>query len=120
MSTGKTVAAWEHEEPVFAATFSPDGKTAATGGHKWIKIWDVATGKSIEIIEKENVVNYVAFSPYGKFLAATISAGRLKAETHLLNLASKSTVAVLKRTRRHGRHGSLQPGRKIAGLGGRG
>ena len=48
VATGKNAATLNgHTDGVEAVTFSPDGKTLASGsGDKTIKLWDVATGKN--------------------------------------------------------------------------
>jgi RNA polymerase sigma factor (sigma-70 family) len=55
---------------VTAMTFSPDGKTLATGGgDKFVRLWDVATGKELHAPTRQlGVVTAVAFSPDGKQL----------------------------------------------------
>jgi WD40 repeat protein len=59
------------------ATFSPDGKTLATGGghflRREIKLWDADTGKEIRTIRPHDAdVDSLSFSPDGKRLAAAI------------------------------------------------
>ena len=60
-----------HESVVRSVSFSPDGKTLATGsGDKTLKLWNVETGKEIRTIKgHEGVVYSVSFSPDGKTLA---------------------------------------------------
>jgi RNA polymerase sigma factor (sigma-70 family) len=55
---------------VTAVAFSPDGKTLATGGgDKFVRLWDVATGKELRVLPKHlGVVTAVSFSPDGRHL----------------------------------------------------
>jgi len=57
---------------VQSVTFSPDGKTLASGSHdKTIKLWRVADGKVIRTLkEQDYIVKSVAFSPDGKILVS--------------------------------------------------
>jgi Tol biopolymer transport system component len=75
-----------HAEPVLSVTFSPDGKTLASGGaDRCIKLWDVATGNNTVTLTGEGDRSMsVAFSPDGKTLASGSSSGT----ANLVNLAS--------------------------------
>jgi WD40 repeat protein/serine/threonine protein kinase/Flp pilus assembly protein TadD len=49
---------------------SPDGQTLATGAHRNLKLWDLATGKErTEFLGHKDIILSVAFSPDGRTLA---------------------------------------------------
>jgi WD40 repeat protein len=79
-----------HTEGVRCLTFSPNGKTLASGSADYsIKLWDVATGKNASLKMKDFSVYSLAFSPDGKTLASGDAGNRI----HLWNLSSgKSTT----------------------------
>ena len=63
-----------HLDGVYSVTFSPDGKTIASGG--WdgkVALWDASTGRNIQTITKSkpSIVISVGFSGDGKLVAAT-------------------------------------------------
>ena len=61
-----------HSSLVYSVSFSPDGKTLASGsGDNTIKLWDVTTGKEIHTLQgHSSSVWSVSFSPDGKTLAS--------------------------------------------------
>src|SRR5262249_37805991 len=55
-----------------APTFSPDGRTLATGGDPVIRLWEVATGKERHALHgHEGPVYCLAFSKDGRHLASS-------------------------------------------------
>ena len=61
-----------HADGVKSVTFSPDGKTLASGSSdQTIKIWDLASGRELRtLVGPSSNVTSVAFSPDGKILAS--------------------------------------------------
>ncbi|MGF2036696.1 MAG: hypothetical protein RMZ43_015510 [Nostoc sp. CmiVER01] len=61
-----------HDRDVWSVSFSPDGKTLASGsGDNTIKLWNLETGKEIRTLTGHHyTVRSVSFSPDGKTLAS--------------------------------------------------
>src|SRR5262245_60406753 len=71
--TGQELATLKgHGGSVFSVTFSPVGKTLASGSRdKTVKLWNTRTGQEMATLkEHDNSVWSVAFSPDGKTLAS--------------------------------------------------
>jgi WD40 repeat protein len=73
-----------HDAPVRSLAFSPDGSVLASGAGQWYpdfvprvegvetRLWDVATGKLLEVLSDDAIVppvSHLAFSPDGAILA---------------------------------------------------
>jgi WD40 repeat protein len=66
LARGQRLALWGgFDEHWFAFQFSPDGRRAATGSDKGLKVWDVAAGK-VERTLTDTPVAALAFSPDGR------------------------------------------------------
>jgi tricorn protease-like protein len=70
VQTGKErVTLKGHKDVVRSVTYSPDGKTLASGSaDQTIKLWDVQTGKEQATVQAKSMIA-VAYSPDGKTLA---------------------------------------------------
>ncbi|KFX92992.1 hypothetical protein V490_05046 [Pseudogymnoascus sp. VKM F-3557] len=59
-----------HTAKVRHIAFSPDGKLLATASFdRTVRLWDLATRKTLRVLEHNNLVRAIAFSPDGNFLA---------------------------------------------------
>ncbi|OYE03375.1 WD40 repeat domain-containing protein [Nostoc sp. 'Peltigera membranacea cyanobiont' 232] len=82
-----------HSNAVNSVSFSPDGKTLASGsGDKTIKLWNLETGKEIHTLTgHSNAVASVSFSPDGK----TLASGSLDKTIKLWNLETGKEIRTL-------------------------
>jgi WD40 repeat protein len=80
VTTGKAhVTLKGHASPVVSITFTPDGKTLASGDQTGtVKLWEVAAGKERASFQANtNAIDSLTFSPDSKTLA-TVSVGTIK------------------------------------------
>ncbi|MEG4857213.1 WD40 repeat domain-containing protein [Microcoleus sp. K1-B6] len=82
-----------HSNWVNGVSFSPDGKTLASGsGDNTIKLWNVDTGQVISTIEAHNSpITSVSFSPDGKTLASGSADNTIK----LWNVQTSKVITTL-------------------------
>jgi WD40 repeat protein len=68
-----------HTSFVSSITYSPDGKTLATGGRdKTFRLWDPVTGRERARIPNDSAVVYLVFSPDSRTLAVAYQDGTIK------------------------------------------
>jgi WD40 repeat protein len=59
-----------------AASWSPDGSRIATGSYDHTaRVWDVATGKELQVFSHPGTLSFLAWSPDGKQIATPSSSG---------------------------------------------
>ncbi len=83
-----------HDNYVNSVSFSPDGKTLASGSaDKTIKLWNLETGTEIRALKgHDNYVVSVSFSPDGK----TLASGSTDKTIKLWNLETGTEIRTLK------------------------
>ena len=90
VATRQNIAAFEgHTRDVHSVSFSPDGKTLASGANDGVKLWDVEFRVNITTLEGQSRVRSVSFSPDGATLA---SGGPIK----LWDVATGENIATLR------------------------
>ena len=87
-----------HLESVYSVTYSPDGKTLASGeNHGKIKLWDTHTGQLLKTLNCQEGVFSLAYSPDGKTLASGCGIG----DSIAINLWDVHTGQLLKTLKGH-------------------
>ncbi len=67
-----------HRGRVLAVAFSPDGTLLATASRDHtVRIWDTATGESLNLLSPNSAVNDVAFSPDGRWIVTAATRATL-------------------------------------------
>ena len=82
-----------HDSSVTSVSFSPDGRTLASGSYdNTIRLWDVVTGQSTSTLPGHaSAVHSVNFSPDGK----TLASGSFDRTIRLWNVATGQTASTL-------------------------
>ena len=80
VDNGVEIATLQHDDWMFKAAFSPNGRFLAAGGAKGeVKVWNVRTQQVIVHLQGDITrTDTVAFSPDGKILATAGYSGRIK------------------------------------------
>ena len=83
----------EHTDPLNSVSFSPDGKTLASGGsYAGLRLWDVATQSKIGSLDTGDVYS-VSFSPDGKTIAS--GGWGYRNNVRLWDVATQSKIVTL-------------------------
>jgi WD40 repeat protein len=79
-----------HPGNVYAATFSPDGRWLATGGHSSVRVWNARTGALIHALDVPASGSYyaVTFSPDNRYLLTAPVSQKSEAQISVWDMKS--------------------------------
>lgn len=87
VATGEEQASWkEHQQQIYCAAISPDGKWLVTGGGNWttgdpgeLLVWELASGRVRARVEGHKLAVWtIVFTPDGKRFLSSDSSGAVK------------------------------------------
>jgi WD40 repeat protein len=72
IETGETLRQFEYGDDIYSVAFSPDGRTAVSGGRDTTAVlWDLETGElKQKFTDYENTINAIIFGPDGRTILA--------------------------------------------------
>ncbi len=92
ISNGHEIFSFEELNEIASISFSPDGRTIASGGDA-VKLWDIQSRKEIAQFEGHaGLVNSVCFSPDGRLLAS----GSYNKSVKVWDVETRSVKTILK------------------------
>ena len=89
----------ETKGDVYSVSFSPDGKTLASGSSSGdLRLWDIETGEERQTLDEWGSVRSVSFSPDGQMLVSTsVGDGNRRGGIHLWHLRTGRRLKTLLR-----------------------
>ncbi|WP_067485557.1 WD40 repeat domain-containing serine/threonine protein kinase [Actinomadura hibisca] len=65
----KRLGVLRHRQGVYAAAFSPDGRTLATASGRTVSLWNLKTRTSTTLPDRRDVISALSYAPDGRTLA---------------------------------------------------
>ncbi|MFI6522230.1 WD40 repeat domain-containing serine/threonine protein kinase [Spirillospora sp. NPDC050679] len=65
----KRLGVLRHRQGVYAAAFSPDGRTLATASGRAVSLWNLSTRTGTTLPERRDVISALSYAPDGRTLA---------------------------------------------------